>query len=80
MKIKLLVCILVLFVMETTYAQELKIGYTNAEYLLGLLHEAKQIEADLRAYETQLQNQLKAKYQEIQTKIGDYQANQSTFN
>ena len=80
MKIKLLVCILVLFEMETTYAQELKIGYTNAEYLLGLLPEAKQIEADLRAYETQLQNQLKAKYQEIQTKIGDYQANQSTFN
>tara|TARA_B100000941_G_C28500302_1_gene553698 strand:- start:625 stop:1113 length:489 start_codon:yes stop_codon:yes gene_type:complete len=66
--------------MGLTIAQELKIGYTNAEYLLGLLPEAKQIEADLRAYETQLQNQLKAKYQDLQTKIGDYQANEASYN
>ena len=61
MKIKLLICALAMFTMSVTNAQELKIGYTNAEYLLGLLPEAKQIEADLRAYETQLQNQLKGK-------------------
>jgi len=80
MKIKLLICALAMFTMNVTNAQELKIGYTNAEYLLGLLPEAKQIEADLRAYETQLQNQLKAKYQDLQTKIGDYQANEASYN
>ena len=80
MKIKLLICALAMFTMSVTNAQELKIGYTNAEYLLGLLPEAKQIEADLRAYETQLQNQLKAKYQDLQTKIGDYQANEASYN
>ena len=80
MKIKLLICSFTMFTMGVTIAQELKIGYTNAEYLLGLLPEAKQIEADLRAYETQLQNQLKAKYQDLQTKIGDYQANEASYN
>ena len=80
MKIKLLICAFTMFTMGFTNAQELKIGYTNAEYLLGLLPEAKQIEADLRAYETQLQNQLKAKYQDLQTKIGDYQANEASYN
>ena len=80
MKIKLLICAFTTFTMGSTIAQELKIGYTNAEYLLGLLPEAKQIEAELRAYETQLQNQLKAKYQDLQTKIGDYQANEASYN
>ena len=80
MKIKLLMCVFAMSSMGVTIAQELKIGYTNAEYLLGLLPEAKQIEADLRAYETQLQNQLKAKYQDLQTKIGDYQANEASYN
>ena len=80
MKIKLLMCVFAISTMGVTVAQELKIGYTNAEYLLGLLPEAKQIEADLRAYETQLQNQLKAKYQDLQTKIGDYQANEASYN
>ena len=80
MKIKLLMCVFAMSTMGVTIAQELKIGYTNAEYLLGLLPEAKQIEADLRAYETQLQNQLKAKYQDLQTKIGDYQANEASYN
>ena len=73
-------CVFAISTMGVTVAQELKIGYTNAEYLLGLLPEAKQIEADLRAYETQLQNQLKAKYQDLQTKIGDYQANEASYN
>ena len=80
MKIKLLICAFTMVTFGMTIAQELKIGYTNAEYLLGLLPEAKQIEAYLRAYETQLQNQLKAKYQDLQTKIGDYQANEASYN
>ncbi|MFT4738712.1 MAG: outer membrane protein [Cyclobacteriaceae bacterium] len=60
--------------------QAQKIGYTNAEYILGLLPEAKQIEADLTAYEKQLQNQLEAKYKTMQSKIAEYQANEATYN
>lgn len=58
---------------------QLKIGYTNADYILSLMPEAKQIESDLTTYETQLQNQLKSKYDEFQTKATDYQQNAATM-
>ncbi len=58
---------------------QLKIGYTNADYILSLMPESKQIESDLKSYETQLQNQLQAKYTEFQTKAGDYQQNAATM-
>ena len=57
MKIKFFISVLALCAVAIGHAQ-VKIGYTNAEYILGLLPEAKQIEADLTAYEKQLQNQL----------------------
>ena len=79
MKIKLFISVVAFCAVGMAHAQ-LKIGYTNAEYLLGLLPEAKQIEADLTAYEKQLQNQLQAKYAALQQKIADYQANESSYN
>jgi outer membrane protein len=79
MKIKFFISVLALSAMSLAQAQ-LKVGYTNAEYLLGLLPEAKQIEADLTAYEKQLQNQLQAKYADLQQKIADYQANEASYN
>ena len=51
----------------------LKIGYTNVEYILSQMPESKQIESDLKAYNAQLESQLKTKYQEYQTKLGAYQ-------
>jgi len=65
----------------TLSAQDaLKIGYTNADYVLSLLPEAKQIDADLKAYEKQLQNSLQAKYNDYQTKMADYQENAATWD
>ena len=75
MKLKFLIGFVALMAIGSLQAQNLKIGYTNAEYVLSLLPEAKQIEADLKAYETQLQNQLQAKYEEFQAKAADYQQN-----
>ena len=54
---------------------QLKIGYTNVEYVLSLMPEAKQIESDLGAYEKQLSTRLEAKYKDYQTKLADYQQN-----
>jgi outer membrane protein len=71
--------LLVLTVMSGTQAQSPKIGYTNADYILSLLPEAKQIEADLKSLETQLQKQLQAKYQDLQNKIADYQQNAANY-
>ncbi len=70
---------LLTFTVTSAFAQQQKIGYANAEYLLTLLPEAKQIESELKAYEAQLQNQLQAKYQDFQTKAADYQQNAETM-
>lgn len=68
----------VLFAVTAT-AQGLKVGYTNVDYILTQMPEAKQIEADLKAYETQLQNRLQAKIQEFQTKGQAFQSGYQTM-
>ncbi len=80
MKIKGLVFGLAILGVFFANSQNVKIGYTNAEYILSLLPEAKTIEKELTSYEKQLQNQLQAKYQELQQKVGEYQANEATYN
>ena len=56
-------------------AQPLKTAYANETFILSSLPETKQIEADLRAYEKQLQNRLKAKMDDFQAKSQDFQQN-----
>ena len=63
----------------TTTSGPLKIGYTSVEYVLSQMPESKQIESDLKAFSTQLENQLKSKYQEYQTKAEAYQKGGSTM-
>ncbi|WOK06431.1 OmpH family outer membrane protein [Imperialibacter roseus] len=74
----LLFGVFVLFAVSVT-AQELKVGYTNVDYILTQMPESKQIEADLKAYETQLQNRLQAKIQEFQTKGQAFQSGYQTM-
>jgi len=50
-----------------------KIGHADWEYIFSQLPQYKQIENDLRALETQLQNQLKIKAQELEAKFKTYQ-------
>ncbi len=59
-------------------SENLKIGYTNVDYILGLLPEAKQISSELQSYQKQLEDQLQSKYQEFQTKLNDYQQKASS--
>ena len=77
MKNKLLLTFLALFLATsfatTLQAQTQKLGYTNLDYILGLLPEAKQVETDLQTYEKQLQTQLQGKYGEYEKKLKDYQ-------
>jgi outer membrane protein len=56
----------------------LKIGYTNTDYILSLLPEAKEISAELSSYQKQLETQLQSKYQEFQDKLNDYQQKASS--
>jgi outer membrane protein len=57
----------------------LKIGFTSVEYVLSQMPESRQIEADLKAYSTQLENQLKSKYADYQAKAEAYQKGAATM-
>lgn len=60
-------------------AQEFKIGYTNVEYILSLMPELKGVEAEYKAFTTQIQNSIQAKQSELQAKGQEYQTNQATM-
>ncbi len=49
-----------------------KIGYTNLEYILSLLPDAKRIESELQTYEKQLKSQMDSKVAEFEKKYQDY--------
>lgn len=60
--------------------QPLKIGYTNVEYILLQLPESKQIESELKTHSTQLENQLKGKYNEYEAKLQAYEKGAATMD
>lgn len=51
-----------------------KIGHADWEYIFSQLPEYKQIEKELKTFETHLQNQLKTKGEELETKYKAYTA------
>jgi len=57
----------------TAGAQQ-KIGHADWVYIFSQLPEVTKIQVELKGYEAQLQNQLKAKSQELETKYKIYQA------
>lgn len=81
MRNKLLLTVIALtFGLATVQAQSaLKIAYADVDYILSQMPEAKQVEAELKAHNTQLQNQLQSKYQEYQQKLQAYQQGASTM-
>ena len=80
MKSKLVLFLIACTMMSiTTMAQSVKIGYADVDYILSQMPETKQVEAELRTLNTQLQNQLQTKYQEYQQKLQAYQTQASTM-
>ncbi|MFC4870224.1 OmpH family outer membrane protein [Negadavirga shengliensis] len=60
-------------------AQELKIGYTNVEYIMSLMPEMEQIDADIQDYSNQLGQQMQTKGQDFQRQLQTYQQSASTM-
>lgn len=54
-------------------AQGLKVGYADANYILSIMPESKQVQADLASHEKMIQSQLEAKYKDYQNKLTSYQ-------
>jgi outer membrane protein len=81
MKIKLYLLVAFAFAaMQTVSAQSnVKIGYTNVEYILSYLPESRQIEADIQDFEKQLSSQLEVKMTEFQEKVRNFQENQQNM-
>ncbi|MBK6267026.1 OmpH family outer membrane protein [Marivirga sp. S37H4] len=76
---KVLVMILALGFVFNAYAQNTKIGFTNADYVLSLMPESKEVESQVSAYEKQFTNSIQQKYQDFQAKVADYQQNAPTM-
>lgn len=49
-----------------------KIGYADVDYIFSQMPDSKQIDTDLKSLQTQLKNQIDAKYQEFQKKLNEY--------
>ena len=75
MKTKILFFLFAAVLPVFVFAQtaQLKIGYTNMDYILTQLPEYKTIESEISSYQKQLESQLNSKYQEYQDKLDDYQ-------
>lgn len=76
----IIIAALLIGALQVSAQDALKIGWTQAEYILSLMPESKQIEAELKAYEKQLQNQLQAKYKNYEALVGDYQQNAASYD
>lgn len=81
MKNKLLLALVAVFItgFSVNAQTAMKIGYADVDYILSQMPEAKQVESDLQALNTQLQNQLQAKVQEFQQKMQTYQQGAATM-
>ena len=58
----------------------LKIGYTNMDYILSKMPVAKQIEAELKTHEEQLGEQLQSRMKEFEEKYKAFMEGQETMN
>ena len=74
MRNKFLMAIAVVFALATGATAQQKIGYTNIDYILVQLPEAKQIETELKATQSQYDNLLQQKSKDFDTKYKDYEA------
>tara|TARA_B100001057_G_scaffold382754_2_gene388860 strand:- start:3682 stop:4215 length:534 start_codon:yes stop_codon:yes gene_type:complete len=74
-----LILISLLLISQNILSQEIKIGYTNVEYILSFLPETKQVQSEVTAYGTQLQNQLQSKITDFQSKAETFQQAAATM-
>jgi outer membrane protein len=74
MKVKVILSAVVLLCAGfVAQAQEIKIGYTNVEFIMDLMPEMEQIGADIQDYQTQLQTNIQTKAADFQRQVQTYQ-------
>jgi outer membrane protein len=80
-KLKSLLVAAFLLISVASFAQtgNVKIGYTNANYIISQLPESRQIESDLKAHSGQLEKELQNKYKTYQDKVEAYKKGAPTM-
>ena len=68
----MMACLACMLVRNTSYGQDVKVGYTNVELILAYMPEAKSMEQTLATYQKKLGESLQAKEQYLQQKYQDY--------
>ncbi|GAB3327779.1 OmpH family outer membrane protein [Marivirga atlantica] len=76
---RILIIMLALGLAINLNAQNVKIGYTNADYVLSLMPESKEVQSQIQAYEKQFSNTIQQKVQTFQQKVAEYQQNAPTM-
>src|SRR5690554_3788507 len=80
MKAKTILSAIALFCVGfVAQAQDIKIGYTNVEYIMSLMPEMEQIDADIKDYSNQLGAQLDTKSQDFQKQVQSYEQARQTM-
>ncbi len=82
MKSKLILFVITQFIALSLFAQTkpFKMGYTNVDYILGLMPESKGVETDIKTYKSQLDTQLQTKIKEFQEKNESFQKGASMMS
>ncbi|MCW5519417.1 OmpH family outer membrane protein [Aureitalea sp. L0-47] len=65
-------CLACMLIMNISYGQDVKVGYTNAELLLAYMPEAKSMEQSLQSFQKKLAEKLKAKDDYMKGKYTEY--------
>ncbi len=63
-----------------TQAQTVKIGHVDSNEIMEMMPERTDIENKLKAFEQQLENEMRTMLEEYQKKVNDYQDNLSTMS
>jgi len=79
LKSLLLAAFLVVSVASFAQTANVKIGYTNANYIISQLPESRQIESDLKNHSGQLEKELQNKYKDYQAKVEAYKKGAATM-
>ena len=80
MKAKIILSAIALFCVGfVAQAQDIKIGYTDVEYIMSLMPEMEQIDADIKDYSNQLGAQLDTKSQDFQKQVQSYEQARQTM-
>ncbi|MCS7027329.1 MAG: OmpH family outer membrane protein [Bacteroidia bacterium] len=70
--VALVVVSVTIFAAAAQPIKPLKIGYTNVDYIVSLMPEAKKVEEDLIKYKQELEATLKAKYEAYENALKSY--------